>query len=81
MRILFFGRLSDRIGRDAEIDLPADVRTVADLRRLLATLKPEVGDEFLTRSLRASVGDTVVTDDHPVDEESEVAFFPPLSGG
>ena len=81
MRILFFGRLGDRIGRDAEIELPADVRNVADLRRLLATLKPEVGDEFLGRGLRASVGDAVVNDDHPIDAQSEVAFFPPLSGG
>jgi molybdopterin converting factor subunit 1 len=81
MRILFFGRLGDRLGRDTEIDLPPDVRDIADLRRLLATLKPEVGSEFLGRSLRAAVGDMIVTDDHPVNEKSEVAFFPPLSGG
>jgi molybdopterin synthase sulfur carrier subunit len=81
MRILFFGRLGDRIGRETEVELPADVRNVADLRQLLARLKPEVGSEFLGKTLRACVDDAIVNDDHPVDERSEVAFFPPLSGG
>ena len=81
MRILFFGRLGDRIGRDAEIELPPDVRNIADLRQLLARLKPEVGGEFLGRTLRACVDDTIVADDAAITDESEVAFFPPLSGG
>ena len=81
MRILFFGRLGDRIGRDVEIELPSDVCTVADLRELLARLKPEAGSEFLGATLRACVDDTIVADDAVVSERSEVAFFPPLSGG
>ena len=81
MRILFFGRLGDRIGRDAEIELPPDVRTVADLRQLLARLKPEVGREFLGGTFRACVDDTIVADDAAVSERSEVAFFPPVTGG
>lgn len=81
MRILFFGRLGDRIGRETEVELPADVRNVADLRQLLARLKPELGSEFLGRTLRACVDDVIVQDDEPVTDASEVAFFPPLSGG
>ena len=81
MRILFFGRLGDRIGRETEVALPADVRNVADLRQLLARLKPEVGREFLGRTFRASVDDAIVQNDEPVTDDSEVAFFPPLSGG
>ncbi|WP_129791665.1 MoaD/ThiS family protein [Sphingosinicella sp. CPCC 101087] len=81
MKILFFGRLSERLGREMEIDLPADVRNVADLRRLLAGLRPEAQSDFLGPSLRACVGDSIVGDDAPVSGASEIAFFPPLSGG
>lgn len=81
MRILFFGRLGDRLGRETEVELPPSVRTIADLRRWLAQARPEVGEEFLGRTLRACVDDVIVGDDAPVGEENEVAFFPPLSGG
>jgi molybdopterin converting factor subunit 1 len=81
MRIQFFGRLGDRIGRETEVELPAEVRNVADLRQLLARLKPEVGGEFLGKTLRACVDDAIVDDEHPVSADSEIAFFPPLSGG
>jgi molybdopterin synthase sulfur carrier subunit len=81
MKILFFGRLGERLGREMEVDVPADVRNIAELRRLLARLRPEAEADFLGQSLRACVDDSIVRDDAPVSGAREIAFFPPLSGG
>lgn len=81
MKVLFFGSLGDRIGREVEVDPPAEIRTVADLRRFLAGLHPEAGAALTNASVRACIGDAIVDDDHDVSGAEEVQFFPPLSGG
>ena len=40
MQIHFFGRLGDRIARSIELDLPANVTRVAELRGLAAAAYP-----------------------------------------
>jgi sulfur-carrier protein len=81
MKILFFGRLGDRIGREIELEAPPDGCTVAELRPILADLYPEARTDLLGTALRACVGDRVVPDDHRVHRGDAVEFFPPLSGG
>jgi sulfur-carrier protein len=81
MKIQFFGKLGDRLGREREISIPPHVQDVAALRRLLAERVPEAEVELMDPSLRACVDDLMVADDHHLEEGSEVAFFPPLSGG
>lgn len=81
MQILFYGRLGEMIGREAEVDLPPDVSSVADLRQLLASLHPAAARELTSTSLRACVGDSIVGEDFCILDAEEVEFFPPLSGG
>jgi molybdopterin synthase sulfur carrier subunit len=77
MRILFFGRLGETIGREIEVDLPAAGCTVAELRARLAEAHPAVA----APSVRACLDREMVAETALVRPGQEVAFVPPLSGG
>ena len=79
MRILFFGKLGETIGREVQLALPDDVTTVGQLRRLLAERHPQA--DLTSPRLRVCVDDSVAGDEEVVRDENEVAFLPPLSGG
>lgn len=81
MRVMFFGKLAERIERQVEIALPGEAATVADVRALLAERFPQAREELLKPSLRACIGDEMVDDAAPVRDAEAVEFFPPLSGG
>lgn len=81
MKVSFFGRLGDRIGREVEVDLPAMKCSVAELRRHLAERYPAAADDLVAHSVRACVDETIVPDDHVIVPGQRVEFFPPLSGG
>jgi sulfur-carrier protein len=81
MKVQFFGRIGDRIGREVGLDLPPDGCSVADLRSRLALLHPHAKADLMSPSLRACVDETIATEDQIVSEGETVAFFPPLSGG
>lgn len=81
MRIGFFGRLGERIGREVDLDLPAEAWSVAELRLHLAQQFPAAAADLASGSLRACVDETIVSDSHIVRPGQKVEFFPPLSGG
>ncbi len=81
MKILFFGRLGEVIGREIEVELPSDRRTVAELRLWLADRFPQARDELVKPALRALVDDSIVGEHFVIDAAAAVEFFPPLSGG
>jgi molybdopterin converting factor small subunit len=81
MRVLFYGRLGERLGRSVEIALPPGAASVGAVRALLAERFPDAGGELMRPSLRASVGDALVGDAHPVADTDVIEFFPPVSGG
>ncbi len=75
MRVLFFGRVADALGRERQIDLPASGCTIAELRRLLDA------DVLARPGVRASIDQQIVADDARVRPGAEVAFFSVFSGG
>lgn len=81
--VLYFARLREAMGRDRdELDLPADVATVADLRRALVARGAPWDAAFSdTRRVRAAVNQDMARDDTPLAQGAEVAFFPPVTGG
>jgi molybdopterin converting factor small subunit len=77
MKILFFGRLGETIGREIEFDLPAGGCTVAALRAALA----EQHGGLAAESVRACIDLEIAPETALVLPGHEVAFIPPLSGG
>lgn len=72
-KIAFYGKLAERIGREIEIELPAEGCTVAALRARFGGLD--------RATVRACVNDGTVGEDHVVRPGDRVDFLPPLSGG
>ena len=72
-RIGFYGRLTERFGREIEVDLPDEGCTVADLRTRFEGLDPA--------TIRACVNDALAGEDSLVRPGDRVDFLPPLSGG
>jgi len=83
VKVLYFARLRESIGRDREeLELPSGVANVAALREwLVARGEPWASAFGEIRRIRAAVDQTMATDDAALREGSEVAFFPPVTGG
>ncbi len=79
MKILFYGRLGDLVGREMEVE--AGPCTVSELRRALADTHPDAAPDLARNSVRACVADVIVGEEFELDSAAVVEFFPPLSGG
>lgn len=79
MKVLFFGRPADVLGRSREINLPDDA-TIGGVRRALAEADPAAA-VLLEPSIRASVDRQITDDLTVVTNSSEVDFFSTFSGG
>ena len=80
MKLRFYGRLADAIGREIELDV-LDGSSVANLRERLAADHPGAADVIRSSRSRAFVGDALVPDDFRVEPTQTIEFLPPVSGG
>lgn len=81
--VRFFASLKEQFGQDGvELDTAFSPETVAGLRAHLGAQYPAFAQavEQVGR-LRAAVNHEMADDDTPVPSGSEVAFFPPVTGG
>ena len=79
LSVKLFARARDLAGAGlVEIELP-EPATVSDLRHALTATYPALGP--IAPSLLVAVGTDYATDDAPVSPTSDVACFPPVSGG
>ncbi|HMD90162.1 MAG TPA: molybdenum cofactor biosynthesis protein MoaE [Anaerolineaceae bacterium] len=77
--VLFFATLKDRAGTNRQmIELPAEA-TVADLKSKLADQFPAI--KPLLNATLVSVDQNFAFDEDRIPDGSEVALFPPVSGG
>lgn len=83
MKILYFAWLREKAGTaERDLDRPDGVATVADLVDWLKGRDAWAADAFADLSaIRVAVDQEYVGWDHPVGEASEIAFFPPVTGG
>ncbi len=83
LKLVYFAWVRERIGRPEEIaDLPGDVATVADLVRWLKGRGEEYAYAFETTGIvRAAIDRVHAKPDAPIAGASEIAFFPPMTGG
>jgi molybdopterin synthase sulfur carrier subunit len=83
MKILYFARLRQVIGRGQEdIDVPADVKTVSALVDYLKSRDEGIAAAFSDlRTLKVAVNQSHASFDASLAGATEVAFFPPVTGG
>jgi molybdopterin converting factor subunit 1 len=83
MKILYFAWLRERVGRGEEdVSPPADVVDVAGLVAWLRTRSTGHESAFAHGKLvRCAVDQEFATPDTAIAGASEIAFFPPVTGG
>lgn len=83
IKIRFFASMRERLGMGEELlNVPETVETVGDLRALLSS-RGGVWAEVLAegRALRMAHNQVMAEAGTPIADGSEVAFFPPVTGG
>ena len=83
MKFLYFAWVRERIGKaEEERDVPADVETVADLKRWLAGIDEGYAYAFEEPgTIRVALDKRHQKDDAPIGGAREAAIFPPMTGG
>ena len=83
MKLRYFAWVRERIGRaEEDIALPAGIVTVADLVAWLKTRGEEYEAAFQHEKIvRAAIDRAHVKPEANIAGASEIAFFPPMTGG
>ena len=83
VKLMYFAWVREKTGKaEEEVDLPAGVATVAELIEWLKARGPEYAEAFRRAEvIRAAVDRTHVRPAAGIAGASEIAFFPPVTGG
>ncbi len=83
MRLLEFAWVRERVGKaEEQIDPPAGVATVGELMAWLARRDEQYAYAFENpKVIRAAIDRSHVRADAAIAGASEIAFFPPMTGG
>ena len=83
MKVRYFAWVRERVGlAEEDIDLPASIATIADLVAWLTKRGEGYAYAFENpKVIRAAVDKSHVRADAPIRGASEIAFFPPMTGG
>lgn len=83
MKIVYFAWLRERLDKtEEEVDLPTSVETVGDLIAWLKTRGEEYEYAFENpKVIRAAIDKMHVRAETKIAGATEIAFFPPMTGG
>ena len=83
VKLFYFAWVREKIGRaEEDLELPAGITTVAELIDWLKQQGPEYGEAFRRAEVvRAAVNQTHVAPSASIVGATEIAFFPPVTGG
>ncbi len=83
MKLRYFAWVRERVGiAEEDVDPPSGVATVADLVAWLTKRGEGYAYAFENpKVIRAAIDKSHVRADAPIGGASEVAFFPPMTGG
>ena len=83
VNVLYFASVREKLGKDREeIDLPAEVSTIAALRSYLRGRGGAWAEALAeTRLLRTALNQDMAQPAAAIRAGDEVAFFPPVTGG
>jgi molybdopterin converting factor subunit 1 len=79
VKLRYFASLRERLGKAGETREIQDGATVGTVWHLLTQERPELRE--LERSVAFAVAQEYVDKDHPLQDNDELAFIPPVSGG
>ena len=80
MKIRFYGRLSELIGREIDLDAAESI-SVGDLFQRLAQAHADAASALLNPRVRAVVADEIVPRDFILDPGEDLEILPIVSGG
>jgi sulfur-carrier protein len=83
IKLRYFAWVRERVGKPEEdVELPANVRTAGELIAWLAGRGEEYAYAFANpKIIRVAVDRAHVQPAAPIAKASEIAFFPPMTGG
>ncbi|PZO02113.1 MAG: molybdopterin converting factor subunit 1 [Hyphomicrobiales bacterium] len=83
VKLVYFAWVRERVGlADEQVELPAGTETVLDLVRWLKSRDEGYAAAFENETLvRAAINQTHVKPGASLAGASEIAFFPPMTGG
>ena len=83
MIIKYFSWIKEHTGKSEElIELPNDVTTVRELINYLNNLNDDYKKVFMKKNLiKIAVNKTYCSVETKIDNNDEIAFFPPVTGG
>lgn len=83
MKLFYFAWVREKIGKSEEdIELPENVATITDLIDWLVEQGPEYKETFAAKStINAAIDQTHVSHSTKLNNATEIAFFPPVTGG
>ncbi len=83
MKLRYFAWVRERVGKPEEdIEVPAGIATVSELMVWLASRGEEYACAFENpKVIRAAIDHAHVKPQAPIKGASEIAFFPPMTGG
>jgi len=81
IKVLFFGQLKEQLGvASAEFSIEGDI-TVTQLLEQMVQTHPQWAQDLNNEALLVAVDQVMAKADAKVSGSSEVAFFPPVTGG
>lgn len=83
MKLLYFAWVRERVGvAEEDVEVPANITTVAELLDWLAARSPGHAAALADRSaVRVGVDQAFAQGDAAISGAKEVAIFPPVTGG
>jgi sulfur-carrier protein len=81
--VMYFASLREAVGTNREaLELPASVTTIASLIDFLVQRGPQWCEALqLSKGMKCALNQEVVSVDAALTDGSEIAFFPPVTGG
>lgn len=83
VKLVYFAWVREKLGASSEeIELPASVETVADFLDHMATRGEAYADLMQHRNaIRVAIDQEHARPDDRIGDASEIALFPPMTGG
>ena len=83
IKLRYFAWVRERVGKPEEdVEVPGNVRTAGELIAWLSGRGEEYAHAFANpKIIRVAIDRTHVQPGAPIAKASEIAFFPPMTGG